>query len=73
VVHARPEYHSGAGRRAGQALNVPLTIARRCLLWPWRPLRARAGQRPAPAGCSRGAVTTGGLEGRRKKTITGTM
>jgi acyl-CoA synthetase (AMP-forming)/AMP-acid ligase II len=40
VVHARPEFHSGAGRRAGQALNVPLTIAKRGLLWPWRPLRA---------------------------------
>jgi acyl-CoA synthetase (AMP-forming)/AMP-acid ligase II len=40
VVHARPEYRSGAGRRAGQAINVPLTIARRGLLWPWRPLRA---------------------------------
>jgi acyl-CoA synthetase (AMP-forming)/AMP-acid ligase II len=40
VVHARPEYRSGAGRRAGQAINVPLTIAKRGLLWPWRPLRA---------------------------------
>ncbi len=40
MVHARPEYRSGAGRRAGQAINVPLTIARRGLLWPWRPLRA---------------------------------
>jgi acyl-CoA synthetase (AMP-forming)/AMP-acid ligase II len=40
VVHARPEFRSGAGRRAGQALNVPLTIAKRGLLWPWRPLRA---------------------------------
>jgi acyl-CoA synthetase (AMP-forming)/AMP-acid ligase II len=40
VVHARPEYRGGAGRRAGQAINVPLTIAKRGLLWPWRPLRA---------------------------------
>jgi acyl-CoA synthetase (AMP-forming)/AMP-acid ligase II len=40
VVHARPEYRSGAAHRAGQAINVPLTIARRGLLWPWRPLRA---------------------------------
>jgi len=40
VVHARPEYRSGPGRKAGQALNVPLTMARRGLLWPWRPLRA---------------------------------
>jgi acyl-CoA synthetase (AMP-forming)/AMP-acid ligase II len=40
VVHARPEHRSGAGRRAGQALNVPLTMARRGLLWPWRPVRA---------------------------------
>lgn len=40
MVHARPEYRSGAGRRAGQAINVPLTIAKRGLLWPWRPLRA---------------------------------
>ena len=40
MVHARPEYRSGAGRRAGRAINVPLTIARKGLLWPWRPLRA---------------------------------
>jgi acyl-CoA synthetase (AMP-forming)/AMP-acid ligase II len=40
VVHARPEYRSGAGRRAGQAINVPLTMVRKGLLWPWRPLRA---------------------------------
>jgi acyl-CoA synthetase (AMP-forming)/AMP-acid ligase II len=40
VVHARPEYRSGAGRRAGRAINVPLTIVKRGLLWPWRPLRA---------------------------------
>ncbi|MGI5230976.1 AMP-binding protein [Actinoallomurus sp. CA-142502] len=40
MVHARPEYRSGPGRWAGQALNVPLTMARRGLLWPWRPLRA---------------------------------
>ena len=40
MVHARPEYRPGAGRRAGQAINVPLTMARRGLLWPWRPLRA---------------------------------
>ena len=40
MVHARPEYRSGPGRKAGQALNVPLTMARRGLLWPWRPLRA---------------------------------
>jgi acyl-CoA synthetase (AMP-forming)/AMP-acid ligase II len=40
VVHARPEYRSGAGRRAGQAINVPLTMARKGLLWPWRPVRA---------------------------------
>lgn len=40
MVHARPEYRSGPGRRAGQAFNVPLTIARRGLLWPGRPLRA---------------------------------
>ncbi len=40
MVHARPEYRPGMGRRAGQALNVPVTMARRGLLWPWRPLRA---------------------------------
>jgi acyl-CoA synthetase (AMP-forming)/AMP-acid ligase II len=40
VVHARPEYRSGPGRRAGQALGVPLTMAKKGLLWPWRPLRA---------------------------------
>jgi acyl-CoA synthetase (AMP-forming)/AMP-acid ligase II len=40
VVHARPEYRPGAGRRAGQAINVPLTMAKRGLLWPWRPVRA---------------------------------
>ncbi len=39
-MHARPEYRPGMGRRAGQAINVPLTMARRGLFWPWRPLRA---------------------------------
>jgi acyl-CoA synthetase (AMP-forming)/AMP-acid ligase II len=40
VVHARPEYRPGPGRRAGQAIHVPLTMVKRGLLWPWRPLRA---------------------------------
>jgi acyl-CoA synthetase (AMP-forming)/AMP-acid ligase II len=40
LVHARPEYRPGVGRRAGQAVNVPLTMAKRGLLSPWRPLRA---------------------------------
>jgi acyl-CoA synthetase (AMP-forming)/AMP-acid ligase II len=40
LVHARPEYRPGAGRRAGQAINVPLTMVKRGLLWPGRPFRA---------------------------------
>lgn len=40
MVHARPEYRSGAGRKAGQAISVPLTIAKKGMLWPLRPLRA---------------------------------
>jgi acyl-CoA synthetase (AMP-forming)/AMP-acid ligase II len=39
VVHARPEYRPGMGRRAGRAINVPLAMFRSGLLRPWRPFR----------------------------------
>ncbi len=38
-MHARPVYRPGARRKAGQAINVPLTMAKRGLLLPGRPLR----------------------------------
>lgn len=38
-MHARPEYRPGAGRRAGRAVNLPLTMAKSGLLRPWRPVR----------------------------------
>src|SRR5256885_169388 len=39
VSHARPEYRPGPGKRAGRAINVPVTMAKSGLLRPWRPLR----------------------------------
>lgn len=39
MVHARPVYRPGARRKAGQAINVPLTMAKRGLLVPGHPLR----------------------------------